>query len=201
MNANLKKLILVSFATNKAEFMFYNARARNNSWSDHITSWVSSVVIIFNGNIPSSRRTSSVDYAFFYLDQTYKNKPRDGLFWAVHPFYRGLGAGIVAKLLNPDIQSNAPFSMGFIYGGIAGVANVAVRPLMERLAEIENPASRVTALFAASAIPWITSYYVMKASCAKTNRAIFYITPGSAISVALVIQFFGWVNNDLFYRK
>jgi hypothetical protein len=113
---------------------------------------------------------------------------------AWHPIGRGIGAGIVTAV----ITNKSFFSNGFIYGGISGLTNLALRPMRKKINErvISSEAKALNHLFFVIA-PWIVSAGIMSQAYRGTNIAIFRINPYIGVGTAFMVEAFGSINREL----
>lgn len=185
--------------------MFFNVNVNRTNSNRNPADWWSALNITLNDQTGffriSYREQPSVYQAFDDLIDTLINQPRDAEFWMAHPLMRGIGTGLMTKIFNRAIGSPAAFRMGFMYGAFSGVVNAAERPIMEKFAQIKNPALKVTTLTMLSTLPWVVSYHIMQKCLAKSGRSFFHITTGPAVGTAVAIHFFGWAHADLYQKK
>lgn len=117
-------------------------------------------------------------------------------FWKWHPIGRGIGAGVIA-----DIFTKATlFRTGFIYGGVSGLANIALRPTFKRIKENEAqtcaPPTKKAYLYS-KIIPWAVSVGFMHTAYKLTGFTPLRIKPSVAVGIALGVEYFAFANLDL----
>ena len=125
----------------------------------------------------------------------------------VHPNYffgrliiRGVGSGIANVIYESVHKLGNPlcYETGFIYGGISGLTNLALRPVYKRIDSKINSAELKTVNYIFSTVTsWTISGGIMHQLYKQTGRELFRVHPGSAIGIAILAGIFGSVNNDL----
>ena len=138
------------------------------------------------------------------LDQI-KNTPSCiGDDWLTHPLGRGLGAGVTSWMfsarlyrdgLKSGLQFKGLFRNGFIYGGVAGVANIMLHPIFCKInSQLTSPADKKINEYFSSIFPWIISYKFMQRCHYQTNKSFYRLNPMPALMIAYVIESFSVAN-------
>ncbi|MCB1112206.1 MAG: hypothetical protein H7A37_03415 [Chlamydiales bacterium] len=115
-------------------------------------------------------------------------------FWAWHPIGRGIGTGFACTLFTAATS----FETGFVYGGISGLANVALRPIFKKINKgTTSPEVKAVNYLFSLTLPWMASAKIMHHFYRSTGNALFHLNPTVAIGTGIAAAYFNRANRDL----